>query len=81
MISMKERSYAELMKSVAMKRQRLKDSFVLDLYIEMVLFESLWKFKKEKLSKQIDQAIDEKNKEKFMKLSKEMIELNKLFGT
>lgn len=78
---MKERSYAELMKSVAMKRQRLKDSFVLDLYIEMVLFESLWKFKKEKLSKQIDQAIDEKNKEKFMKLSKEMIELNKLFGT
>lgn len=78
---MKERSYAELKKSSSKKRQNLKDSFVLDLYIDMILLESLLELKKEKLSKQIDQAIDEKNKEQFMRLSKEMIELNKQFGT
>jgi hypothetical protein len=80
-ISMKEKSYTELMKSSAMNRKKAKESFVLDLYVEMLLSESLLKAEKEKLSKRIDQAIDEKNKPEFFKLSKEYKLLTKRFGT
>jgi uncharacterized protein YpiB (UPF0302 family) len=47
----------------------------------MLLSESLLKAEKERLSKRIDQAIDEKNKPEFFKLSKEYKLLTKRFGT
>jgi len=78
---MKEKSYTEQMKSGAMKRKKEKESFMLDLYVEMLLSESLLKAEKERLSKQIDQAIDEKNKPEFFKLSNEYRKLSKRFGT
>ncbi|MDZ5470238.1 IDEAL domain-containing protein [Bacillus sp. 31A1R] len=77
---MKEKSYTELMKSGAMKK-KAKESYVLDLYIEMVLSEALLKAEKEKLTAKIDQAIDLRNKTEFLRLSNEYKKLTKRFGT
>ncbi|MDF1507368.1 IDEAL domain-containing protein [Robertmurraya sp. DFI.2.37] len=76
---MKEKSYPELMNSGAMNRK--KEAFMLNLYIDMVLSESLLKSEKEKLSLQIDQAIDKQDKGTFLQLSTQYIELKQRFGT
>lgn len=78
---MKERSYSELMKSGAMNKRKSGESFVLELYVEMMLSELLLTSEKEKLLALIDQAIDERNQEKFIQLSNKYRELNKQFGT
>ena len=78
---MKERSYSELMKSGAMNRKREKEAYVLNLYIDMILSEALLNTEKEKLTKRIDQAIDERDKKTFLQLSSQFRELNKRFGT
>jgi uncharacterized protein YpiB (UPF0302 family) len=77
---MKEKPYTELMKSNAMKK-KLKEGYMLDLYIDMFLSEVVLKAEKEKLLAQIDQAIDERNQESFNVLSQQYKELNKRFGT
>ncbi|GIN62891.1 hypothetical protein J27TS8_28840 [Robertmurraya siralis] len=76
---MKEKFYPELMKSGAMNRK--KEAFMMNLYIDMVLSESLLKSEKEKLFLQIDQAIDKKDKSTFLQLSTQYIELKQRFGT
>lgn len=78
---MKEKSYTELMKISAMKKKELKEAFVQNLYIEMLLTEVLLTSEKEKLQKQIDDAIDRKDKPAFMHLSKQYAQLTKRFGT
>ncbi|MBU8877402.1 IDEAL domain-containing protein [Bacillus sp. FJAT-29790] len=78
---MNEKSYTELMKASAMKRKKLKESYVLDLYIDMMLSEVLLKNEKEKLMKEIDDAIDEGNKPVFISLTNRYKELTKRFGT
>lgn len=80
MILMNEKSYTELMKLGAMKRQR-KENFVQDLYIDMLLSEIQLTVEKEKLLKKIDCAIDHRDKKDFYLLSKQLIEINKRFGT
>jgi len=77
---MKENSYTELMKSNAMKK-KLKEDFILHLYIEMFLNEILLKSEKEKLLDKIDHAIDEKNHDLFIQLSSQYKELSKRFGS
>jgi uncharacterized protein YpiB (UPF0302 family) len=79
-ILMNEKSYTELMKLGAMKRQR-KENFVQDLYIDMLLSEIQLGIEKEKLLKKIDCAIDHRDKKNFYHLSKQLIEINKRFGT
>ncbi len=76
---MKENSYTELMKSSAMNKG--KKNYIQDLYIEMLLSEVLLKAEQEKLIVQINQALDTRNKEAFLKLSSEYRELRKRFGT
>ncbi|WP_102271881.1 IDEAL domain-containing protein [Cytobacillus massiliigabonensis] len=78
---MNEKSYTELMKKSAMKKKKLKESFVLDLYIDMLLSEILLKKERSKLMKEIDEAIDTENKPAFIHLSKQYKELSKRFGT
>ncbi|MBT2688963.1 IDEAL domain-containing protein [Bacillus sp. ISL-47] len=78
---MKEKSYTELMKASAMKRKQQKESFVLDLYIDMLISEILLNTEKEKLMKKVDAAIDEGNKPAFIHLSNQYRELSKRFGT
>jgi uncharacterized protein YpiB (UPF0302 family) len=77
---MNEKSYTELMKIGAMKRQR-KENFVQDLYIDMLLTEIQLNVEKEKLLKKIDSAIDHRDKNHFYRLSKQLVELNKRLGT
>ncbi|AGX03349.1 MULTISPECIES: IDEAL domain-containing protein [Bacillaceae] len=77
---MKEKSYAESMKKNTMNRNQLKDTYVLHLYIEMLLSEVQLISEKEKLAQKIDQALDDRNKALFTQLSKEYKELNERFG-
>ncbi|MGG1396387.1 IDEAL domain-containing protein [Bacillus salipaludis] len=76
---MNEKSYTELMKIGAMKRQK-KENYVQDLYIEMLLAEVQLNIEKEKLLKKIDCAIDHRDKKAFFLLSGQLRELNKRFG-
>jgi uncharacterized protein YpiB (UPF0302 family) len=78
---MNEKSYTELMKLGAMKRNRLKENFVQDLYIEMLLSEIQLTVQKEKLLLKIDVAIDSRDKKSFLLLSEQLKEINKRFGT
>ena len=80
-ISMKDHSYTELTKSNAMNKKKLKEGYMLDLYIDMFLAEILLKAEKEKLINKIDKAIDERNQKSFMELSNQYKELSKRFGT
>ena len=78
---MKDNSNTELVKSNSMKQKKLKEGYMLDLYIEMFLAEIMLKAEKEKLLNKIDLAIDECNRKEFMGLSNQYKELNKRFGT
>ncbi|MDP4085063.1 MAG: IDEAL domain-containing protein [Bacillota bacterium] len=77
---MNEKSYTELMKLSAMNRTQGKE-FVRDLYIEMLLAEIQLATEKEKLQKEIDEAIDRRDKEMFLHLSKKLLDLSKRYGT
>ncbi|UII56915.1 IDEAL domain-containing protein [Cytobacillus spongiae] len=78
---MKEKSYTDLMKASAHKQKNNKESYVVNLYIEMLLTEVLLKAEKEKVMEQIDRAIDERDQLTFLKLSEQYKELTKRFGT
>ena len=80
-ITMKDHSYTELTKSNAMNKKKLKEGYMLDLYIDMFLAEILLKSEKEKLINKIDAAIDERNQKDFIELSNQYKELSKRFGT
>lgn len=79
-IFLNEKSYTELMKKEAMKKKRLRESFVLDLYIDSLLTEVLLNREKERLMNQIDAAIDKGDQSSFKRLSQKYIELVKKFG-
>ncbi|WLR53931.1 IDEAL domain-containing protein [Mesobacillus subterraneus] len=78
---MKEKPYSEIMKASVMKRIKAKESFVLDLYVDMLISEIQLNTRKEKLMTKIDKAIDEKDKILFLTLTEELKDLNKQFGT
>ena len=78
---MKEKSYSEMMKASVMQRIKAKETFVLELYVDMLLTEIQLKKKKNQLLEQIDQAIDERNHPLFLVLTDELKDLNKKFGT
>ncbi|AHK48609.1 MULTISPECIES: IDEAL domain-containing protein [Bacillus] len=69
---MKEKkSYTELMKSRNTQIANEFDVTMADIYIQMVLDESLYKRRIAMLTMQINKALDDKNKEAFLTLSKE----------
>lgn len=69
---MKEKkSYTELMKSRNTQKANEFDVTMADIYIQMVLDESLYKRRIAMLTEQINKALDNKNKEAFLTLSKE----------
>lgn len=78
---MNEKSYTDLMKVAAMKRNQRKENFVQDLYIDMLLSEIQLTVEKEKLLRNIDSAIDTRDKKLFIQLSGQLREINKKFGT
>ncbi len=78
---MNEKSYSEVMKASVMKRIKAKESFVLDLYVDMLISEIQLNTKKEKLMSKIDKAIDDRDKILFLSLTEELKDLNKQYGT
>ncbi|WP_413302191.1 IDEAL domain-containing protein [Bacillus sp. 1P10SD] len=78
---MNEKSYTELMKLGAMKRNQMKENYVQDLYIDMLLSEIQLTVEKEKLLRKIDLAIDKRDKRSFLLLSGQLNDINKRFGT
>lgn len=67
---MKERkSYTEMMKSRSAKAS--SQDFMLDVYTQMVLDEAVFNYKKLQLEEKINEALDQLDKERFLKLSEE----------
>ncbi|MGG4154767.1 IDEAL domain-containing protein [Peribacillus muralis] len=75
-----EKSYSESVKSLSMSEMK-NDAVVQEMLIDMIILEAVLTTKKNILSKQIDEALDIKNKPLFLKLSSEMNVLLKQFGS
>ncbi|WP_010283475.1 IDEAL domain-containing protein [Bacillus timonensis] len=73
----KRKTYAEIMKSRDTNKYKAPRESVLDIYIQMVIDESLFKRKKELLETKVNEAIDSGNEGLFMKVS---AEYRKLFS-
>ncbi|MFD6440547.1 IDEAL domain-containing protein [Peribacillus sp. NPDC060186] len=74
-----EKSYSESVKSLSMSEMK-NDAVVQEMLIDMIIQESVLTTKKNILSKQIDEALDAKDKPLFLKLSSDMNILLKQFG-
>ncbi|MBL3643470.1 IDEAL domain-containing protein [Peribacillus frigoritolerans] len=74
-----EKSYSESVKSLSMSEMK-NDAVVQEMLIDMIIQEAVLTTKKNILVKQIDEALDMKNKPLFLKLSSEMNVLLKQFG-
>lgn len=74
---MNENSYTKIVKHSGMNQNQQKENSVQNLYVEMLLAEIQLKVEMEKLRKQIDLSLDQHNKDAFLRLSKQYIELNK----
>jgi uncharacterized protein YpiB (UPF0302 family) len=75
-----KKSYTEMMKASAMTRKRNAEKNVLEIYIDMLLYESILANQKTKLLEDIDEALDLKNESLFMKLTEELKEVNIRYG-
>ncbi|HEU5140292.1 MAG TPA: IDEAL domain-containing protein [Bacillales bacterium] len=67
----KRMSYNENMKNFATRKQNIAKVSIADVYSQMVLDESWFKLRKERLEEAIDEALENRNREQFMKLSGE----------
>lgn len=69
---MKEKkTYAELMKSRNTQKGNELDVTMLDVYIQMVLDEALFTRRLTTLTEKINKALDDRDEEAFMSLSRE----------
>jgi uncharacterized protein YpiB (UPF0302 family) len=78
---MNEKSQTDLMQLSTTNKNQIKENFIQNLYIEALLVEIQLKAEKEKLARKIDEALDQRDKDKFLHLARQMNELNKRFGT
>lgn len=76
-----EHSYTEMMKSTAMQKRLGTETFMLELYVDMMLQEALLKTEKEKILMAIDDALDQRNEENFHHYCNQLQENTKKFGT
>jgi uncharacterized protein YpiB (UPF0302 family) len=74
-----EKSYSELVKAHSLKKSKAAAT-IQELLIEMIIHESILINQRKNLEKQIDNALDTKNKPLFLRLSAEMNCLLKQFG-
>ncbi|MFT4414850.1 IDEAL domain-containing protein [Fredinandcohnia humi] len=65
------KTYTEIMKLRNTQKKKSPEETVLDIYIQMVIDESLFKRKKELLEQKVNEAIDTHNEGLFMELSTE----------
>ncbi|WP_110114350.1 IDEAL domain-containing protein [Bacillus sp. CGMCC 1.16541] len=66
-----EKSYTEMMKSLARKKRTMETISMLDVYIDMIIDESLFKRRKELLEQSIDEALDNRDQQTFRDLAKQ----------
>ncbi|MFJ5963870.1 IDEAL domain-containing protein [Bacillus sp. NPDC093026] len=72
---MKEKkTYAELMKSRNTQKTEEKGVTILDIYIQMVLDEALYKQRLTVLREEIDKALDQRDENRFNDLSAQYTE-------
>ncbi|KQL55044.1 hypothetical protein AN964_17050 [Heyndrickxia shackletonii] len=76
----KKKSYTELMKDYAMT-QLQNEKWMMHIYSDMILNELILKRQKEQILREIDDALDKKEKEQFMKLTNELKDLEERFGS
>lgn len=76
-----EHSYTEMMKSTAMQKHLGKETFMVELYVDMMLQEALLKNEKDKILVKIDEALDQRNEENFHRYCKQLHEITQQFGT
>jgi uncharacterized protein YpiB (UPF0302 family) len=67
----KRMSYNESMKDMATRKQNSQKIPMTDVYSQMILDEAWFKLKKVRLENLIDQALDDRNRDLFMRLSEE----------
>ncbi|WP_243385797.1 IDEAL domain-containing protein [Bacillus kexueae] len=71
---MKERkSYTEMMKEKSLKGH--SEEYMTNVIIQMILDEAVFNYKKLQLEEKINEALDQFDKERFLKLSAEYAEL------
>ncbi|PKR86705.1 IDEAL domain-containing protein [Heyndrickxia camelliae] len=76
----KKKSYTELMKDYAMT-QLQNEKWMLHIYSDMILNELILKRQREQILREIDNALDIKDKKQFMKLTNELKNLEERFGS
>ncbi len=64
--------YSDMMLPYALAYIERKEKYVQSLYIDTLIRESLLKEKQEKIKKQIDEAIDKGDRNRFFELVKEL---------
>ncbi|TFD97639.1 IDEAL domain-containing protein [Jeotgalibacillus sp. R-1-5s-1] len=72
------KSFAEFMNESTVPQKQSSEMTMMEIYVDMVLNEILVRHRKEKLLKLINEALDNKDQDAFMKYSDE---LNKLEDT
>ncbi len=75
-----EKSYSELVKAHSIKKGKTAATMQ-DILIDMIINESILLYQRRNLEKQIDDALDTKNKPLFLQLSTKMNQLLKRFGS
>ncbi len=71
---MQKENYAELTR--ANKKISLrKEKFIQNVYIDLIIREAILKEKKRRIKEKIDEAIDQKDRERFFLLSEELAEI------
>lgn len=64
-----EKSYTELMKSRVMSKKLSVEAYMMNIYTQMIIDESLYHYHKNLLQERIDHAIDTKDHTQFHSLS------------
>ncbi|EGL82260.1 Uncharacterized protein family UPF0302 [Caldalkalibacillus thermarum TA2.A1] len=67
--------YAAVKEDGPMKKQKLTSNGMYALLAEMVLDEAVYQFKKQQLRRKINEALDQRDKERFLQLSEQWLKL------
>ncbi|MGD6965377.1 IDEAL domain-containing protein [Rossellomorea vietnamensis] len=76
----KKKTYSEMMKACAMSRKTATDMTLTEIYVDMILNELNLVNQKRKLQEELDSALDQRDKKKFMALSLQLKKLIEEYG-
>ncbi|MGF2615291.1 IDEAL domain-containing protein [Rossellomorea vietnamensis] len=76
----KKKTYSEMMKACAMSRKTATEMTLNEIYVDMVLNELHLVNQKRMLKEELDCALDQRDKKKFMALSLQLKNLNEEYG-